>query len=212
MGEYRISGVPIVASDGRLVGILTNRDLRFEDDMSRGVSELMTKEGLITVPTGTTLEEAREILRGTKVEKLLVVDEAFRLTGLITIKDITKKLAYPNAAKDELGRLRVAAAVGVSHDLADRARALVEAGVDALVLDSAHGHSEGILDALAFLKSSFDVDVVAGNVATADAARDLIARGPTPSRWASAPARSAPRGWSPASACRSSRRSWRSPR
>jgi IMP dehydrogenase len=177
MGEYRISGVPIVASDQRLLGILTNRDLRFEDDMSRSVSELMTKEGLITVAAGTTLEEAREILRGHKVEKLLVVDEAFRLTGLITIKDITKKLAYPHAAKDELGRLRVAAAVGVSHDLADRARALVEAGVDALVLDSAHGHSEGILDALAFLKSSFDVDVVAGNVATADAARDLIALG-----------------------------------
>ena len=177
MGEYRISGVPIVASDQRLLGILTNRDLRFEDDMSRSVSELMTKEGLITVAAGTTLEEAREILRGHKVEKLLVVDEAFRLTGLITIKDITKKLAYPNAAKDELGRLRVAAAVGVSFDLADRARALVEAGADALVLDSAHGHSEGILDALAFLKSSFDVDVVAGNVATADAARDLIALG-----------------------------------
>ncbi|MFU8889564.1 MAG: IMP dehydrogenase [Trueperaceae bacterium] len=177
MGEYRISGVPIVASDQRLLGILTNRDLRFEDDMSRGVSELMTKDGLVTVPTGTTLEEAREILRGHKIEKLLVVDEAFRLTGLITIKDITKKLAYPHASKDDLGRLCVAAAVGVSHDLADRARALVEAGVDALVLDSAHGHSEGILDALAFLKSSFDVDVVAGNVATADAARDLIALG-----------------------------------
>jgi len=177
MGEYRISGVPIVASDQRLLGILTNRDLRFEDDMSRSVSELMTKDDLITVPAGTTLEEAREILRGHKVEKLLVVDEAFRLTGLITIKDITKKLAYPNASKDELGRLSVAAAVGVSHDLIDRARALVEAGVDALVLDSAHGHSEGILDALAILKSSFDVDVVAGNVATADAARDLIALG-----------------------------------
>jgi IMP dehydrogenase len=177
MGEYRISGVPIVANDQRLLGILTNRDLRFEDDMSRSVSELMTKDDLITVPAGTTLEEAREILRGHKVEKLLVVDEAFRLTGLITIKDITKKLAYPNASKDELGRLSVAAAVGVSHDLADRARALVEAGVDALVLDSAHGHSEGILDALAFLKSSFDVDVVAGNIATADAARDLIALG-----------------------------------
>lgn len=177
MGEYRISGVPIVADDGRLLGILTNRDLRFEDDMTRGVSELMTKDGLITVPTGTTLEEAREILRGTKVEKLLVVDEAFRLTGLITIKDITKKLAYPNATKDALGRLRVAAAVGVSHDLGERARALVDAGADVLVLDSAHGHSEGILDALTFLKRGFDVDVVAGNVATADAARDLVARG-----------------------------------
>jgi IMP dehydrogenase len=177
MAEYRISGVPIVAPDGTLVGILTNRDLRFEDDMTRGVSELMTKDGLITVPTGTTLEQAREILRGTKVEKLLVVDEAFRLTGLITIKDITKKLAYPNAAKDPLGRLRVAAAVGVSRDLEARATALVEAGVDALVLDSAHGHSQGILDALAFLKGAFSVDVVAGNVATADAARDLIELG-----------------------------------
>jgi len=174
MADYRISGVPIVAEGGRLVGILTNRDLRFEDDMSRGVSELMTKDDLITVPIGTTLEEAREILRGHKVEKLLVVDEAFRLSGLITIKDITKKLAYPNAAKDDLGRLRVAAAVGVGHDLADRAKALVDAGVDALVLDSAHGHSEGILDALAFLKASFDVDLVAGNVATAEAARDLV--------------------------------------
>ncbi len=177
MAEYRISGVPIVGPDGTLLGILTNRDLRFEDDMTRGVSELMTSEGLITVPTGTTLEQAREILRGTKVEKLLVVDEAFRLSGLITIKDITKKLAYPDAAKDALGRLRVAAAVGVSHDLEARATALVEAGVDALVLDSAHGHSQGILDALVFLKGRFAVDVVAGNVATADAARDLIELG-----------------------------------
>ncbi len=177
MSEYRISGVPIVGPDGKLLGILTNRDLRFEDDMSRGVAELMTKDDLITVPTGTTLEQARDILRGTKVEKLLVVDDAFRLTGLITIKDITKKLAYPNAAKDELGRLRVAAAVGVSRDLEARATALVEAGVDALVLDSAHGHSQGILDALALLKGRFDVDVIAGNVATADAARDLVELG-----------------------------------
>jgi IMP dehydrogenase len=177
MAEYRISGVPIVAANGRLVGILTNRDLRFEDDMSRPVDDLMTKEGLITVPTGTTLEEAREILRGHKVEKLLVVDADFRLTGLITIKDITKKLAYPNAAKDALGRLRVAAAVGVSRDVLERARALVDAGVDALVLDSAHGHSQGVLETLSALKAAFDVDVVAGNVATAEAARDLIARG-----------------------------------
>jgi IMP dehydrogenase len=177
MAEYRISGVPIVAPDGTLLGILTNRDLRFEDDMSRGVADLMTKDDLITVPTGTTLEQAREILRGHKVEKLLVVDEAFRLTGLITIKDITKKLAYPDAAKDALGRLRVAAAVGVSRDLEARAAALVEAGVDALVLDSAHGHSQGILDALTYLKGTFDVDVVAGNIATAEAARDLIELG-----------------------------------
>lgn len=174
MAEYRISGVPIIGAGGLLLGILTNRDLRFEDDMTRNVCELMTKEGLITVPTGTNLEEAREILRGHKVEKLLVVDNQFRLTGLITIKDITKKLAYPNAAKDALGRLRVAAAVGVSTDLEARASALVEAGVDALVLDSAHGHSQGILDALSFLKATFDIDVVAGNVATREAAADLI--------------------------------------
>jgi IMP dehydrogenase len=177
MAEYRISGVPIVEPDGTLVGILTNRDLRFEDDMSRGVEELMTAEDLITVPVGTTLERAREILRNHKVEKLLVVDEARRLRGLITIKDITKALEYPHAAKDALGRLRVAAAVGAGDDLTERAAALVEAGVDALVLDSAHGHAQGVLDGLAWLKERFDVDVVAGNVATAAAARDLVERG-----------------------------------
>ena len=177
MGEYRISGVPIVDAGGRLLGILTNRDLRFEDDMSKRVDELMTKDGLVTVPVGTTLEQAREILKVHKVEKLLVVDDAFMLRGLITIKDITKRITYPNSAKDELGRLRVAAAVGVARDLEARALALVDAGVDALVLDSAHGHAEGILDALRYLKASFDVDVVAGNVATAEAARDLIELG-----------------------------------
>jgi IMP dehydrogenase len=177
MGEYKISGVPIVERDGHLVGILTNRDLRFEDDMSKRVDDLMTKEGLVTVAVGTTLEEAREILRGHKVEKLLVVDDAFKLKGLITIKDIMKKLEFPNAAKDALGRLRAAAAVGVSRDLEARASALVEAGVGVLVLDSAHGHSEGVLDALRYLKASFDVDVVAGNVATAEAARDLVELG-----------------------------------
>ncbi len=177
MREYRISGVPIVEGDGRLVGILTNRDLRFEDDYRKPVERLMTREKLITVPVGTTLGEAREILKKHKVEKLLVVDEAYKLRGLITIKDIQKKLEFPNAAKDELGRLRVAAAVGVSHDLEARASALVKAGVDALVLDSAHGHSQGILDALAYLKESFEVDVVAGNIATAEGAAALIERG-----------------------------------
>ena len=177
MREYRISGVPIVEPGGKLVGILTNRDLRFEDDYTRRVEDLMTREGLVTVPVGTTLEEARDILKRHKVEKLLVVDEAYTLQGLITIKDIQKKLEFPNAAKDSLGRLRVAAAVGVANDLEARAAALVKAGVDALVLDSAHGHSQGVLDALRYLKESFGVDVVAGNIATAEAAADLVSRG-----------------------------------
>ncbi|MEX2501380.1 MAG: IMP dehydrogenase, partial [Trueperaceae bacterium] len=177
MGEYRISGVPIVEDDGTLVGILTNRDLRFVEDMTLGVETLMTKENLVTVAVGTTLESAKEILRTHRIEKLLVVDEDRKLRGLITIKDITKKLAYPWAAKDDLGRLRVAAAVGVADDLMERAEALVEAEVDALVLDSAHGHSRGILDAVTRLKERFEVDVVAGNVATAAGARDLIAAG-----------------------------------
>jgi IMP dehydrogenase len=177
MREYRISGVPIVERDGRLVGILTNRDLRFEDDFSKSVETLMTKDNLITVPVGTTLEEARDILKKHKIEKLLVIDDNYILRGLITIKDIAKKLEFPLAAKDKLGRLRVAAAVGVSNDLEARADALVKAGVDALVLDSAHGHSQGILDALRYLKESFKVDVVAGNIATAEAAKDLIERG-----------------------------------
>lgn len=177
MREYRISGVPITEPGGRLVGILTNRDLRFETDYTRRVEELMTKDHLVTVPVGTTLEQARDILKNHKVEKLLVVDDAFMLKGLITIKDITKKLEYPHAAKDALGRLRVAAAVGVSGDLEARAAALVKAGVDVLVLDSAHGHSQGILDALVYLKESFSVDVAAGNIATAEAARALLERG-----------------------------------
>ncbi|MEM6431781.1 MAG: IMP dehydrogenase [Deinococcota bacterium] len=183
MKEYRISGVPIVEDhsmedDGKLIGILTNRDMRFESDLSRPVTELMTKDNLVTVPVGTTLEQARDILNDHKIEKLLVVDDAYMLQGLITIKDIIKKLEYPQAAKDSLGRLRVAAAVGVSHDLQERASALVAADVDALVLDSAHGHSKGIMDALSWLKTTFpDVDVVAGNIATAEAARDLIDAG-----------------------------------
>ena len=177
MREYRISGVPIVERDGRLEGILTNRDLRFETDYSKRVEDLMTRENLVTVPVGTTLEQARDILKRHKVEKLLVVDEAYKLRGLITIKDITKKLEFPDAAKDGLGRLRVAAAVGVSQDLEARAAALAKAGVDALVLDSAHGHSQGILDALKYLKESFEVDVVAGNIATAEGAEALIEAG-----------------------------------
>ncbi|MEX2542872.1 MAG: IMP dehydrogenase [Trueperaceae bacterium] len=177
MSEYRISGVPIVEAGGRLAGILTNRDLRFVDDPTLPVDDLMTRDELVTVPVGTTLEEAKDLLRRHRIEKLLVVDEGFVLRGLITIKDIMKKLEFPLAAKDSLGRLRVAAAVGASGDLEARAGALVEAGVDALVLDSAHGHSQGILDALTYLKASFEVDVVAGNIGTAEAARELVERG-----------------------------------
>ena len=177
MASYSISGVPIVEADGKLVGILTNRDMRFETDMHRPVSEVMTSEGLVTVPVGTTLETAVDILRQHKIEKLLVVDGRGYLKGLITIKDITKRLEYPSAAKDDLGRLRVAAAIGVGLDLEERAGALVEAGADVLVLDSAHGHSQGILDALAFVKANFKVEVIAGNVATADGAAALVAAG-----------------------------------
>lgn len=177
MAAYRISGVPIIGDDGTLIGILTNRDIRFETDFSQPVGARMTSDGLITAPVGTSLEEAREILREHRIEKLPVVDADGRLSGLITIKDLQKRLDYPDAAKDDLGRLRVAAAVGASGDLLERAEGLVEAGVDALVLDSAHGHAAGILDALVTLKNHFDVDVVAGNVGTADGARDLIERG-----------------------------------
>lgn len=177
MSDNRISGVPIVEADGRLAGILTNRDLRFVDDPTLSVEELMTRDRLVTVPVGTTLEEAKDLLRRHRIEKLLVVDEGFHLRGLITIKDIQKKLEYPDAAKDRLGRLRVAAAVGAGSDLEVRAAALVEAGADVLVLDSAHGHSQGILEALAFLKSTFEVDVLAGNIGTAEAARDLVESG-----------------------------------
>ncbi|MEX1287685.1 MAG: IMP dehydrogenase [Acidimicrobiia bacterium] len=177
MASYKISGVPIIESDGTLVGILTNRDIRFETDFGQPVESRMTSDGLITAPTGTSLEQAREILREHRIEKLPVVDADGRLTGLITIKDLQKRLDYPLAAKDDLGRLRVAAAVGATDELDERAAGLVEAGVDALVLDSAHGHHEGILGALVRLKERFDVDVVAGNIATAAGARDLIDRG-----------------------------------
>ncbi len=177
MSEYRISGVPITAPDGQLLGIVTNRDLRFVTDQSTPVREVMTSQNLVTVPTGTRLEAAEDIFKRHRIEKLLVVDEAGKLTGLMTIKDIMKRLKYPQAAKDELGRLRVAAAVGNSPDLMDRAGALVTAGVDVLVLDSAHGHSRGILSALEKLKTRFDVDVIAGNIATGSGARDLIAAG-----------------------------------
>src|SRR4249920_3819252 len=149
MKKYRISGVPITedgSKEGRLVGILTNRDLRFETNVSRPIAEVMTHEQLFTVPVGTTLDAARQILHEHKVEKLLVVDRDFRLKGLITVKDIQKAVKYPSASKDSLGRLRCGAAVGVARDTVERAEALVTAGVDVLVVDTAHGHSQGVLD------------------------------------------------------------------
>jgi IMP dehydrogenase len=177
METYRISGVPITDESGRLVGILTNRDLRFEDDTSRLVSELMTSENLVTVAVGTTLEEARAVLHRHKVEKLPVVDEEGRLKGLITVKDIAKRVQYPLATKDEQGRLRIAGAVGTGAEGIERAEALVAEDVDVLVVDTSHGHSEGVLETVRDLKSRFDVPVIAGNVATAEATEALIDAG-----------------------------------
>jgi IMP dehydrogenase len=181
MARYRISGVPITEDgrkDGRLVGILTNRDLRFETNVERPVSDVMTRENLITVPVGTTLDQAREILHRHKVEKLLVVDQHYRLTGLITVKDIQKLIKYPAASKDGLGRLRVAAAVGVGKDALERAEALVAAHVDALVVDTAHGHSEGVMEMVRRVRRQLpDVDLIAGNVATGEATEALIELG-----------------------------------
>jgi IMP dehydrogenase len=177
MGEYRISGVPITDPNGLLLGIITNRDMRFIDDLTTPIADVMTRDNLITVPVGTTLEQAHEMFKRNRIEKLLVTDEGGMLRGLITIKDLTKRVKYPRAAKDHLGRLRVAAAIGVSADLMDRAAALVQSGVDVLVLDSAHGHSQGILNALSRVKEQFDVDVIAGNIATRAGAKDLILAG-----------------------------------
>ena len=178
MKRFRISGVP-VTQNGKLVGILTNRDLRFETRYDLPISQVMTKENLITVPVGTTLEDAEEILHRHRVEKLLVVDDAYILKGLITVKDIQKKLKYPNAAKDEQGRLRTGAAVGSTGDFLERAQALVDKKVDILAIDSAHGHSDGVLNALATLKKFLPshINVIAGNVGTFEGARDLIEYG-----------------------------------
>ena len=177
MERYRISGVPIVDDDGVLVGILTNRDLRFETDTSQPVSALMTSRDLVTAPVGTTLEEAEAILHRNKVEKLPVVDADGKLKGLITVKDISKRIKYPDATKDEQGRLRVGAAVGVGPDALERAGALVKAEVDVLVVDTAHGHSHGVLDVVRRIKSAHDVELVAGNVATGDGALALVDAG-----------------------------------
>ncbi|MBP6163043.1 MAG: IMP dehydrogenase [Aliarcobacter sp.] len=175
MASYRISGVPVVDDNGILVGILTNRDMRFTKDYTQKAVDEMTVMPLVTAKEGTTLEEAAEIMHANKIEKLPIVDNNNKLIGLITIKDINKKREYPNANKDEFGRLRVGAAIGVNQ--IDRARALVAAGVDVLVLDSAHGHSKGILDTVKAIKAEMDIQIIAGNVATAEATADLIACG-----------------------------------
>src|SRR5437868_1333260 len=177
MRRYHISGVPITDGDGVLVGILTNRDLRFEDDVTQPVSALMTARGLVTVPIGTTLAEAEDILHRHKIEKLPVVDGDGRLRGLITVKDIQKKLEYPQATKDGRGRLRVGAAVGVGPDALERAQALAAAGADVLVVDTAHGHSRGVLEMVRKIKDAVSVDVIAGNIATGEAAQALVDAG-----------------------------------
>jgi IMP dehydrogenase len=178
MAHYRISGIPITEDGGHLVGILTNRDLRFEEDLTRPIHELMTKENLVTVPVGTTLDEAKEILHQHRIEKLLVVNDDYVLEGLITVKDIMKRIQFPHSCKDELGRLRVGAALGTGPDMFDRAEGLLAASVDALVIDSAHGHSQGVMQALVQVKERFpDAEIIAGNVVTAQGTRALIERG-----------------------------------
>ncbi|MCI8698789.1 MAG: IMP dehydrogenase [Oscillospiraceae bacterium] len=177
MAKFRISGVPI-CDGGKLIGIITNRDMKFETDMNQLIDNVMTRDHLVTAPEGTTLDQAREILRKHKIEKLPIVDEQFRLKGLITIKDIEKAQVYPNSARDEQGRLLVGAAIGATPDVLDRVAALVEAGADVLCLDSAHGHSRNILECVMRIKSLYpDVQLVAGNVATAEGTRALIEAG-----------------------------------
>lgn len=178
MTKYRISGVPIVDENHKLVGILTNRDLRFETNFNRKIGEVMTKENLVTAPVGTTLEDSKEILRKHRVEKLPLVDENFHLKGLITIKDIEKTQKYPNAAKDEKGRLLVGAAVGVTKDILDRVGALVNSKVDVIVIDTAHGHSKGVIETVKKTKEAFpNLEIIAGNVATGAATEMLIQAG-----------------------------------
>ncbi|MBL7943046.1 MAG: IMP dehydrogenase [Flavobacteriales bacterium] len=179
MAEHKIGGIPVVDDQGKLAGIVTNRDLRFEKKFDRPITEVMTSKGLITTPAGGDLMDAEAILQEHKIEKLPVVDKHGKLAGLITYKDIIKLKKYPNSCKDLFGRLRVAAAIGVSHDTMDRAEALIKAGADALVLDTAHGHSAGVIRMLKELKSVYKegVDIVVGNIATGEAARDLVDAG-----------------------------------
>ncbi|HKP69396.1 MAG TPA: IMP dehydrogenase [Pyrinomonadaceae bacterium] len=178
MGRFKISGVPVINSEGLLVGIITNRDLRFETRFDIPVSEVMTPQPLVTVPVGTTLDEAKVKLQKHRIEKLLVVDDDGHLKGLITVKDIQKAIKFPNAAKDTLGRLRCAAAIGATGDFLERAEALVASRVDAIVIDTAHGHSSRVLEAVKSVKAKFsDIELIAGNVATAEATKALIAAG-----------------------------------
>jgi IMP dehydrogenase len=178
MKEYKIGGIPVVDEDMTLVGIVTNRDLRFERDLQRKVEEVMTKENLVTTTQSTNLEEAAEILQNHKIEKLPVVDKDGKLIGLVTYKDITKAKDKPNACKDALGRLRVAAGIGVTGDSLQRAEALVKAGVDAIVIDTAHGHTKGVVNVLKEVKAKFpSIDVVVGNIATGEAAKYLVENG-----------------------------------
>jgi len=178
MATYKVSGLPVVDSQGQLKGILTNRDLRFCSEFERPISDFMTKDHLVTAPVGTTLDEAKSLLHKHRIEKLLVVDDEGSLKGLITVKDIKKAHDYPNACKDDLGRLRVAAAVGVGEDLNERCGALIERKVDLLCLDSSHAHSKGVLDAAEIIKSNFgDVPLIVGNIASGEAAADLISIG-----------------------------------
>ncbi|MDR2395620.1 MAG: IMP dehydrogenase [Endomicrobium sp.] len=176
--RYRISGAPIVNDTGKLIGIITNRDMRFESDETKKIEDIMTKDNLITAKVGTSIQEAKEILQSKKIEKLPLVDENYVLKGLITIKDIEKAIRYPNSAKDEKGRLLVGAAVGITKDFLIRAKALIDANVDVLVIDTAHGHSQGVLDAIEKVKSTFpNVQLIAGNIATPEAAEVLIKAG-----------------------------------
>ncbi len=178
MARFHISGVPVVDANGLLVGIITNRDLQFERALDRPLAEAMTKDKLITAPAGTSLDTAEQIMGKHRIEKLPVIDDAGKLIGLITVKDIHKRRAYPNAAKDHEGRLMVAAAIGASGDYLDRAKALIDAGVDALIIDTAHGHSQGVLDATATVRQAHPgVQLIAGNIATESAARALVERG-----------------------------------
>jgi IMP dehydrogenase len=178
MHKYRISGVPITENGGKLVGIITNRDLKFEEDFSRLIKECMTSENLVTAPEGITLEEAKQILAKAKVEKLPIVDKDFHLKGLITIKDIEKQIQYPLSAKDSQGRLLCGAGVGITSNMLDRVKALYEAHVDCVVVDSAHGHSANVIKAVKTIKEAYpDLQVIAGNVATYEATRDLIEAG-----------------------------------